>query len=504
MNGTLLYDNRRAAQRAAPGSNDAHRPVELRQMQPRVDALQKFLWGALIVSFPFTALELWPSHLKTFGQPTVLIAAALGALVLGDAVLRPTSIFVPKGRSAWLLLGLMTIISLSFFIRHPMNPYMWPGHNPTTKSLKQIVQWLVDGWIVYLTLRFVRTWKDFRFALTCLFLGFVCTAGSALMNLGMDRWPAGHMASLFRLLHSGAWPVPSSRLTLLAYEPSMAGDYLLTVVPLLVCGVFYWKFPRWSIFWSTVALVLFCGTLSFGCFGALFAAAVIVGVAYARRGSKGLLVGMLLLAAVLAAAAVSSSKGEEFIGDRLTELVENGFDPSAIPSFSTRQRLASAEAAFNIFSEYPFTGVGVGKSAFYMYHAFPVWALNQGDIASSSFGSYSPDTAISFNLFVQMLAETGVVGTAIFLALLLSMMADCYGAMNSAKERWKRAAFAGILFALVAQIIHYNAMSWLGMRYWFFIWGLAMCAPRLLKQKDPKVPERRTAVRKVPAGRHAF
>lgn len=468
------------------------------QRQGRIDPLQRFLWGALIVSFPFTDISIAPDSMKTFGQPAVLIAALLGLLVLGGAVVPDGRLFVPKGRSAVLLAAFLVIVSLSFFLNYPVNPYMWPGHSPWSKSAKQLSQWLVDGSIVYFTLRFVQTWKDFRFALRCCFLGFLLAVCSAGLQIAAAHSPSSMAASLMAVLHNSGMQ-HSGRLDLLTFEPGMAGDYLLSIVPLLVCGSFYWKSRLWTIVWSAVGLLLFCGTFSFGSAGALFAAALVVGVVYARRGSKGLLVGVLLLMSVLITAAVSSSKGQEFLGDRITEILQNGLGPS-IPSFSTRQRLASAEAAFNIFLDHPLTGVGVGKSPFYMYGVYPVWALNQSDVAQVTFGSYSPDGAISFNFFVQMLAETGLVGTVVFVALLLSMLADCYRSLNATTEWWKRRAFAGILFALVAQIIHYNAMTWLGMRYWFFIWGLAICATWLLNQKDPRMRERRVVIRRLAFG----
>jgi O-antigen ligase len=316
--------------------------------------------------------------------------------------------------------------------------------------------------------------------------------GAAFLELVALRRPTSMAGSLFQLLHNGGMEDAGGRLNLLSYEPSIAGDYLLSVIPLLICGAYYWKERRWTIFWSAAALLLFCATFSLGCFAALFLAALVVGIVYARRGSKGLIVATLLLLCVLVGAAISSSKGEEFLGGRVSEIFENGFDPSSIPDFSTRDRLAHAEAAFNTFLEYPVLGVGIGKSGFYAYSTYPVWALNQ-DVGQVAFASDTATLPSPTNLFLELLAETGLVGTTIFVALLISMLVDCYGAMSAARGRWKRLVFAGILFALVAQIVHYNAMMWLGMRYWFFIWGLAICAPALLKQKDPKMPERRVA-----------
>jgi hypothetical protein len=505
MNSVGTIGNGCVAHRAAIGVRTAVRDLaaERGQGQTRLDPLQRFLWGALVTSFPFTAASLWPNRMKTFGEPAVVFTGLLAALTLLAAMLPRGTRFIPRGRSAILLSLFLAIIGASFFVNYPINPYMWPGHSPWLKSAKQLTQWFTDGVVVYLTLRFVRTWSDFRFAMKCFFIGFLCTVGAAVLNLAAIRWPEGHAASLFALLHNGAWSGQTTRLSLLAFEPSLAGDYMLSIVPLLVCGSYYWKSRGWTIMWSIVAVVLFCGTFSLGSFGSLFAACIIVAVVYGRRGSKGLLVGSLLLATVLLVAVVTSSKGAQFLGDRVTSILQNGLDPSEISDLSTRQRLADAEAAFGIFLDHPITGVGIGKAEFFMYGAYPVWALSQTDVSSQTFNnmtpdasSYSPDGAVSFNLFLQLFAETGLLGGTAFVVLLLSMLADCYVSLNTAQEKWKRKVFAGILFALVAQIIHYNAtMTWSGMRYWFFIWGLAICAPNLLKQKDPKMPERLATVK---------
>jgi hypothetical protein len=71
------------------------------------------------------------------------------------------------------------------------------------------------------------------------------------------------------------------------------------------------------------------------------------------------------------------------------------------------------------------------------------------------------------------------------------MLADSYRAVRGAKEKWKRGALAGIFFALVAQIFHYFALNDFAFRYWFFIWGLAICSRRLVVQDDPRMTQRK-------------
>ncbi|MGH9469654.1 MAG: hypothetical protein ACRD1N_04840, partial [Terriglobia bacterium] len=172
----MIYRPVKGAAQHAAGT--VTKPATPAPPETKADALQRFLWGALIISLPFTAATIGPAKLKTFGQPSVFLIILLTALTIASAVLPKGRLFIPRGRSVILLAAFLAVVTLSFFVSYPVNPYMWPGHNPWTKSAKQLSQWLVDGAMVYLTLRFVQTWSDVRFALRCFFIGFLCTVGS--------------------------------------------------------------------------------------------------------------------------------------------------------------------------------------------------------------------------------------------------------------------------------------------------------------------------------------
>jgi O-antigen ligase len=103
----------------------------------------------------------------------------------------------------------------------------------------------------------------------------------------------------------------------------------------------------------------------------------------------------------------------------------------------------------------------------------------------------TPGGISSNNQFIELLASTGLPGCLLFVAFLLSMLADSYGAVRCAKEKWKRRALAGIFFALVAQIFHYFALNDFAFRYWFFIWGLAICSRQLVMKDDRRMARRK-------------
>ena len=79
------------------------------------------------------------------------------------------------------------------------------------------------------------------------------------------------------------------------------------------------------------------------------------------------------------------------------------------------QRVAYAFAGYEVFEQFPLTGVGLGGSALYLYDQIPDWARNLQEIARQ----LSPDSSLipnTKNLYVRLLAETGLPGFWFFIA----------------------------------------------------------------------------------------
>ena len=87
-------------------------------------------------------------------------------------------------------------------------------------------------------------------------------------------------------------------------------------------------------------------------------------------------------------------------------------------------RLAYASAALKGFEENPFTGVGLGASGFKIYQNMPDWILaGEPEIARqmSPAANMYPNPK---NLYVRLLAETGLTGFILFLAFYMALFAD--------------------------------------------------------------------------------
>ncbi len=118
---------------------------------------------------------------------------------------------------------------------------------------------------------------------------------------------------------------------------------------------------------------------------------------------------------------------------------------------SAGARAAYAWSALAAYGEHPWIGVGAGASGLYMYSNLPDWALTTvPEIARQ----LSPDSALypnPKNLYVRLLAETGLIGFFLFLAFQFFLLGDALAALHQASSIWRFVAVAGIFtwFALI-------------------------------------------------------
>lgn len=169
----------------------------------------------------------------------------------------------------------------------------------------------------------------------------------------------------------------------------------------------------------------------------------------AMRALGGRIVLALLVVAVLVgAASFLADKGyiAALFTSQKTDLFSFAVDAYLGP------RLAYATAAMNAYQRSPFTGVGLGASGFYIYSHMPDQVLaGVPEIAEQ----LSPDS-VSYpnpkNLYVRLLAETGLPGFLLFMAFYLVLLAEILALLRLAAPgaRWLASA---TLFALVAILL---------------------------------------------------
>ncbi len=137
-------------------------------------------------------------------------------------------------------------------------------------------------------------------------------------------------------------------------------------------------------------------------------------------------------------------------------------------------RGAYSTGALAAFEEYPWTGVGLGASGFYIYQNLPDWALTTVPEIAKQLNPENRLYPNPKNLYVRLLAETGLIGFFLFLAFQFYVLGDMLGLLRQ-KNTWARfAAVAGVFAWLAITFYNFTQDSlttpniWLVSGYW---WG---------------------------------
>ncbi|MBT3321201.1 MAG: hypothetical protein HN392_02850 [Anaerolineae bacterium] len=113
-------------------------------------------------------------------------------------------------------------------------------------------------------------------------------------------------------------------------------------------------------------------------------------------------------------------------------------------------RLTYFWAAGKAYAEHPVIGTGLGSAGFYLFQNYPDWALYNNPEVARQLNPTSNLYPNAKNLYLRLLAETGIIGFIIFGSFLLAVLAEI------AKE-FQRNKFIGSagLFSFIAILGYY-------------------------------------------------
>ncbi len=387
----------------------------------------------------------WPGALTIL---TAFALAALGSTAFG-ATLAPIELrgveYADRALRALVTLGM----GLAFFAAA-----IWM--NQDEEDVKFSARWLLVGLAAHIAWGFIQFWG---------------------LNTGKRQ-----ILTEIQQLFSVRGLVKNKRISGFAFEPSwLAGQIVTLYLPWLAGWLlFHFKnslFGRQSRAWPEVALLL--GALAAllmtysrsGLAMAALAAGVTLAVAgggmvrkffgwfwagFRPQGANSRMAAMqaaaarvfLILIAVCVLAGVGvflTDKG--YIAVFFQSEAENVFDYAT--SVYLGPRLAYAVAALEAFHASPFLGVGLGGSGFWIYPNMPNWVLFNAPEIAEQMSPASTQFPNPKNLYARLLAETGLVGLALFAAFYLAMLANVLELLK--KRPWLGAAG---MFALTAIVMH--------------------------------------------------
>lgn len=457
---------------------------------PRLEQAAGILWGLVLLTLPATTFRYIPSFFGT----TLVKPMALYPL----AVLFPLLVFIAWRRReiSWPhnstpLLVFILIALLSTLIAALYAPLDLRGQYYWGRTLRAWVSLGVG--LVFLLCAFWmnRTQADLHRSLKWLYVGLGLTiiwGGLQILAIETPVKPSWIDVDLLSPIQKffASRRVQSNRISGFAYEASWLADqivifyapwlfaalltgYRLTrfkwLEPLLlflVLGLLLFTFSRSGIFnFLIVSLLVFLlvGRQWVAKLWSWFLAPFVPGDPRSLKAA--LFDKMQRLAIVMVAALILVAGGYQLLRHNYFGQILNyeGSFLEYVLVNSAGPRMAYAVASLKTYSNHPWTGVGLGAAGFYLLENLPDWILTMHfEVARS----LSPDSLLfpnSKNLYVRLLAETGLVGFWAFTAYFLSFLAEVRAMFLSAKPHLRYAAIAGLFIWLAAALRNFSQDS---------------------------------------------
>jgi O-antigen ligase len=448
--------------------------VKIRTESSLLDAAPRYAWAAVLLTLPVTSFRYFPGGDGTYVRPLAAYPLLVLCAILFIQLLR--------GRTAVPLAGTLTAL-VAFLLAAAVAALFGTLFAPVPMRGQEVFGRLARAWATLLTgvvffgaaAWMNRSETDLRFTVKWLL------AGLALDIL----WSALQGATFY--LHVLPKPlvtqwqraislrelIRTNRISGLAYEPSwLAGQISTLYLPWLFAALltrqratrFEWLEPVLCVLSVMLLFATFSrgGLLTAG--GATALTFLLVGRDQLRAARRWFISGLargrdliwrlamvlLIASAILAGILFLGQKG--YVA-RLWNTRASNIEEFLIQN-SAGARAAYIWSAIGVYQDHPWTGVGLGASGLYMYNNLPDWALTTvPEIARQ----LSPESTLypnPKNLYVRLLAETGLIGFFLFIAFQFSVLGDALSALGHGSMVLRYLGIASIFTWL--SLIAYN------------------------------------------------
>lgn len=414
--------------------------------------ITRFLWGAALFMLPVTSFRYFPFlGDSTYVRPLSLYPIALLLLLLLILVTRGKT-SIPRAGAMIPLLGFVLIALAATSLGVLLNPLPLRGAEYFGRALRAWAT-LVIGLSFFIAAVWMnRNEEDLRFSIKWLLAGFVMdilwsgVQALAFYTPLLKKVTVTHWQRTFSMREL----VKTNRVSGMAYEPAwLAGQIATIYLPWLFASLLTrLRVTRFK--WLEITLLGFAGLLLLATFsrGGLLTAVgasaltfLFVGraelhsvwnwfVSGFQRGKNWFLrVGaiIVLMGALVGAVLFLSQKGY------ITRLFITRADSveDFIIENSAGARAAYNFAALGAYEESPIAGVGLGASGFYIYDHLPDWSLTTVPEIARQLNPENRLYPNPKNMYVRLLAETGLIGFFVFVAFLFSVLGDALHVLRS-------------------------------------------------------------------------
>ncbi|THF47645.1 MULTISPECIES: O-antigen ligase [Flavobacterium] len=171
-------------------------------------------------------------------------------------------------------------------------------------------------------------------------------------------------------------------------------------------------------------------------------------------------------------------KGDKIINDMGKKLESLDFKSNLKKNISNQSRFGIQYANMMVFKENPIVGVGYGQQAFHALNYYPIWAKKDNyEFPYIYLNKNNPMFPPGYNIYVRLLAETGIIGFSIFIYLLYQIGKQSVRIIKNSEDEIKILGII-ILVSLIGFI-----MNWFQSDT-FRMYGFWICLAILIRISD--------------------
>ena len=439
--------------------------------------VHEYLVGATIFLLPFLAsLGMSQSNnlLGGMGQDASFYPVFFGMLIWCVEIFLRKPVFIPKTLSFYFLMAFLIVLILSgiFNLGDILTAHLY-DKTGLSRFVIQVGTIFIYSFGAFYFYNFFRNYHGdvYRFVGKRLLASLMLAAAYSFIEIGsFVSEPARVLLLSVDQIFRGANTefVYGWKLRSLAFEASLFGTYISAIFPwvllvalrkgkqfsvlLVVCiGMVILSFSRTAYAICAIQFLIM-----------LFFLKKDVIQSYAKT-----LIGILFIMMVALYSAYTFL-GELFtVDDILDTFSAIWIFDSVVRETSNLTRVGSQVAAWNIFLEHPFLGIGWGQGAIWLVEYYPSGAW--GSVEIREFFRYAP---VIFGMYPRVLAELGLVGMMAWFCLWGSAIASVYRRFKRQGGQYDMALMVSIIGVLLSgfnmDIFHFWA-------YWLFlgmVWAL--------------------------------
>lgn len=425
--------------------------------------LKEPLWGVWLLIFflPFERL----GSVDLAGI-TIRVSQIVALLMIGAWIIRGLDLKKFKIRSIpifWTLLPFVGICLLAVIL-----------HAPNIKRSISVLIFIVFTISVSLILpQIIRHREQLPRVLWILFgsMTLVCLFG-LYQFLGDIIGLPPELTGLRELYTKDVLGFPRIQST--ALEPLYFANYLLLPLSILIA---LWLSKAAKI--KSIYLLPLIGlgglcmvlTVARGGYIAFAASLCVLGAFYFKQWFKlkNILYGILIIALVAIGAQqfLSLDQGYEILEeDQVREYGFSGHVLNVFSGASYSERVETFELAYKAWIDHPWIGIGPGSfGPQTSYHPFVV-----------------PEHGYKIvnNLYLELLAETGILGLGLFVMTVILLLFRTFKVWRMTKDKYLRALLVGLLAAFVGILVQYNTFSILYIMHVWFVIGMLLVVQNII------------------------